>query len=79
MPGNPTPDRRAALRRFEAAYARWSELCEAATAAELQLWTEALHDPDSQRLAELAEEVVRLRQAARAAYDEMLPLLQALD
>jgi hypothetical protein len=75
----PTPDRRAALQRFEEAYARWSASCQALTAAELRLWAEALRDRGSARLPALAEEVVRLRERACAAYEDMLPLLQALD
>ena len=79
MADPPPPDRRAALQRFEEAYARWSTLCQALTAAELRLWAEALRDRGSAQLPTLAEEVVRLRQGAYAAYEEMLPLLQALD
>lgn len=79
MADPPPPDRRAALQRFEEAYARWSTLCQALTAAELRLWAEALRDRGSVQLPTLAEEVVRLRQGAYAAYEEMLPLLQALD
>ena len=60
------PDRRAALQRFEEAYARWSTLCQALTAAELRLWAEALRDRGSAQLPTLAEEVVLYPALAQA-------------
>ncbi len=73
------PDRRAALQRFEEAYARWSTLCQALATAELRLWAEALRLPAASQSPALPAEVVRSRQGACAAYEDMLPLLQALD
>lgn len=67
----PTLTERTVLRRFEDAYGRWSAAAEALATAELQLWAETLRDPDAEILRSLADEVLRLREAAAAAYRAM--------
>lgn len=67
----PIEPQRTSLRRFEHAYARWCAATEALAAAELRLWVETLRDPDAEGLGALADEVLRLREAAQEAHRAM--------
>ena len=69
------PAERAALVRFEGAYERW-RLAEAALAeSEIRLWTETLRGADAEIRRRLGAETLALRDAARAARQNVLALL----
>lgn len=75
----PSPARRAALLRVEAAHAAWRLACEALLQAEVELWSDALRKAPAPPDPRLAEEAVRLRAATCACYEEVMEALRALD
>lgn len=75
----PSPARRVALQQFEVAYDAWCAAAQALARAEYQLWTETLAPGDAGHLEQLHGQVVQLRDATRAAYARLLPLLSEED
>ena len=73
---SPVPAERAALLRFEGAYERW-RLAEATLAeSEIRLWSETLRGGDAETCRRLAAETLVLRDAARAARQDVFVLLK---
>jgi hypothetical protein len=73
---SPSDPERTALLRFEAAYEQW-RVAEAALAeSETRLWTETLRGGDGETCRRLGAKTLEFREAARAARQNVLALLQ---